>query len=149
MTERARRTGLGQVLGQEPYEAAIGVAGLAGLLELSHTAGSAAAAELYPRWFLYLLGGALAAGGLLTLLGLAGAGAAAGDVGRLMARRVEQFGQYLLGGALVALGVSAICSGSHGVVTGCVDIAIGCAAAAQAVRVSRAIARAGREGAPS
>lgn len=145
MLRRARWTGLGRVLWQQPYEAAVAVASMSGVLELSRTRGSASAAELYPHWILYAIGVLLAVGGALTAAGLLGAGYAASDVGRVMARRFEQAGQYLLSGALLALGASASSQGERGVIAASVDIALAAAAAARAVMVSRAIARAGRD----
>jgi hypothetical protein len=139
--------GLGHVLWRQPYEAVIALASLSGILELSHTVGSAAAALAYSHWLLYAIGILLTGGGALTLAGLLGVGVAFGDVGRVQSRRVEQCGQYLLAGALVILGGSALGVGSRGAITGALDLAIAGAAASRAVTISQVIARAGREAA--
>lgn len=139
-----RLTGVGRVLRQQPYEAAIALSALSGILELSRTAGSGAAV-IYPHWALYVIGVALTVGGALTAAGLVGSGYAISDVGRVLARRIEQAGQYLLGGVLFALGSATASFGTRGVIGASVDLAIGAAAAGRAVMISRVIGRAGRE----
>jgi hypothetical protein len=140
-------TGLGHVLWRQPYEAVIALGCLSGILELSRTTGSAAAALAYSHWLLYAIGLLLTIGGALTLAGLCGAGVATGDVARVQSRRVEQCGQYLLAGALVVLAGSALAVGTRGTITGSVDLAVAGAATARAITIGQIIARAGREAA--
>lgn len=142
---RGRLVGVARILRQQPYEAAIGLVGLSGLLEVSRTSRSLAAAVLYPHWVLVTVGIVLAAGGATTLGGLAGAGTAVGDVGRVMARRFEQAGQFLLCGGFMALGAAAGSFGVRGLLGATVYGAIGCAALIRAVMISQVIARAGRD----
>lgn len=136
--------GLTHILRQQPYETAIGLAAITGILEISNRSGSGALAY-YPVWLIYASGSMLFAGGLLTVAGLVCAGIALTDAGRVDARRVEQFGQYLLAGALGALACAALGFGLRGAIAGSVDFALGGAALARAVVISRAIGAAGRE----
>lgn len=141
---RPRLAGLAHILRQQPYEAAIGLASTTGILEIINRAGSGALA-VYPVWLVYASGMMLFAGGLLTLAGLAWAGLTLSDVGRVLARRVEQSGQYLLAGVLGALACAAISFGLRAAIGGSVDFALGTAALARAITISRVIGSAGRE----
>lgn len=139
-----RLAGLAHILRQQPYEAAVGLAATTGILEISERGGAGAIA-LYPWWMLYAAGLMLFAGGLFTLAGLVSAGLTLSDGGRVAARRVEQSGQYLLAGVLGALACAAVSFGLRGAISGSVDFALGGAALARAVMISRAIGAAGRE----
>ncbi len=118
---------------------------MSGLVELTTGSGAGAVAQ-YPRWLLYLLGSLLFAGGVFTITGLMCAGLLFGAVAVLLARRVEQSGQFLLCGALTALGSAALSFGLRGMISGLVDMALGAAALARGVTISRVIARGGLDG---
>lgn len=141
---RPRLAGLAHILRQQPYEAAIGLAATTGILEVSDRSGSGALA-IYPGWLLYASGVMLFVGGALTAAGLVCVGLALSDGGRVGGRRVEQFGQYLLAGVLGSLACASLSFGLRGAISGSVDFALGGAALARAVMISRAIGAAGRE----
>jgi hypothetical protein len=144
MRKRGRWAELGHVLWQQPYEAVIALACLSGVLEVGRGTGSGSATRLYQHWVLDAIGLVSACGAVLTLAGLVACGIATKEVSRVMARRVEQCGQWLLAGVLLALGIAALSSGVRGVNSGALELATACAATARAVMVSRAITRAAR-----
>jgi hypothetical protein len=142
--ERGRWAELGHVMWQQPYEAVIALACASGVLQVGRGTASGAATRLYQHWVLDAIGLVSLCGAALTLAGLVACGIATKEVSRVMARRVEQCGQLLLAGVLLALGIAALSSGVRGVNSGALELATACAATARAVMVSRAIARAGR-----
>jgi hypothetical protein len=139
-----RWRGLGTVLRQQPYEAAVAVACLSGVLEAWGGRGSGAVSTVFPWWALHLLGATLALGGVLTVGGLIGVGCCLRDVPRVVARRVEQSGQILIAGVLFAVAAGAATYGANGAITSAVDVALAVASAARASVIADTFRTAGR-----
>jgi hypothetical protein len=125
------------VLRQQPYEAAIGTASLSGVVETATGRGSNALSVVIPHWALHVLGAMAVAGGALTLAGLVAAGLASDDAARVGPRRLEQTGQIMLSGVLVALGVGATTYGISSLIPGAMQLAVGAAAAVRAAAIAR------------
>jgi len=140
-----RLTGLGHVGRQQPYEAALALAYLSALWQLSQGTGSGAASRVLPHWALYVTDALLGLGGALTLGGLLAVGVATSDVRRVLGRRVEQAGQLLTAGVLAATGIGAFTAGTPGTVPGAVYTALGAAAVTRASMIGRTFAAAGRD----
>jgi hypothetical protein len=128
---------LAGALRQEPYEAAIGTASLSGVVEMATGRGSNALSVVIPHWALHVLGAMAMVGGALTLAGLVVAALAADDAGGVLARRMEQTGQIMLSGVLVALGIGATTYGISSLIPGAMQLAVGAAAAVRAAAIAR------------
>lgn len=140
--ERVRS--VGRVLRQQPYEAALSVAWLSGVVQMVTGRGSAAVARVLPPWSFHILGGVIALGGMLTLAGLVMAGWSVDDVRRVVARRLEQSGQIMISGVLMVIGVGAVSYGSVGAVTGAVYLALAAATVTRAATIAETFRTAGR-----
>lgn len=141
---RERLSGLAVVWRQQPYEAALSVAWLGGVVQLVTGRASGADAKILPHWALPILSGVIALGGLLTLTGLVMTGMVADDVRRVVARRLEQVGQIMISGVLFATGIGVVSYGVIGAVTGGVYLALGAATATRAAVIAGTFRRAGR-----
>lgn len=141
---RERILGLGRILRQQPYEAAIGLGCLSGLLEAITGRGSNALSAVIPHWALHVLGVMVAAGGVLTLGGLVASGLMVDEVRRVVARRMEQTGQIMISGVLVAIGIGATTYGVGSAIPGVVDLALGLASAVRAAVIADTFRTAGR-----
>lgn len=141
---RERVRSLGRALRQQPYEAALSVAWLSGLVPMVTGRGSAAVARVLPSWSFHILGGVIALGGMLTLAGLVLAGLSVDDVRRVVARRLEQSGQIMISGVLMVIGAGAVSFGAAGAVTGGVYLALAAATVTRAVVIAETFRVAGR-----
>jgi hypothetical protein len=129
---------------QQPYETAIGAASLTGVVELATGRGSSALSMVIPHWALHVLGAVIALGGAMTLAGLMLAAWTADEVRLVVARRVEQAGQIMISGVLVAIGVGAATYGVSSLIPGAVDLALGAASAARAAEIAATFRTVGR-----
>lgn len=141
---RERMVGLGRVLRQQPYEAAVGLGALSGIVEAVTARGSTALSLVIPHWALHALGVMIALGGALTLCGLVLAGVVVDDVRRVVARRMEQAGQIMISGVLAAIGIGAATYGVSSLIPGVVDIALASASAVRAGVIADTFRSAGR-----
>lgn len=141
---RERLRSLGRILRLQPYEAAIGVGSLSGVVELATGRGSSALSAVIPHWALHVLGGMAVLGGLWTLVGLAMQGFVVDDVRRVMARRMEQTGQIMISGVLLVIGIGAATYGVTSVVPGTMELAISVAAAVRAAVIAESFRAARR-----
>lgn len=125
-----RLGGLGHIARQQPYEGAVAFAlGLAAAWSLWGPAQAAGVlGRVLARWQVQAADVMVIAGGTLTLAGLAVAGVVGDAVHRVLARRVEQAGQFLMGGVLAAYALAALSLGVVGVVGALVYGALGGAA---------------------
>jgi hypothetical protein len=139
-----RRVGLRVVLRRQCYEAGAAVACLSGAVEAFTGRGSTVAALVFPWWGLRLAGLMLAGGGACTLAGLGGAGLLVDDVRRVLARRVEQLGQFVQAILLVVLGAGALSRGYSGVIFGAVFCGVGVGALVRGWEISKSFADAGK-----
>lgn len=143
---RGRRLqGLGHIFRQQPYEVAFALACLSALWALRAGSGSGAVARVLPHWGLVATDLVLAAGGALTLFGLVVAGSTLDDVRRVLGRRVEQGGQFLIAGVFAATAIVVYSLGSVGTVPGAVYTALAAASATRAAMIGHTFAQAGRD----
>jgi hypothetical protein len=133
--------GLAHIVRQQPYEGALAFAlGLQAAWSLTQPPREAGAlGRLLDRWQLDVADGALIVGAVLTLAGLAAVAVVTGAVHRVLARRVEQAGQLLIAGVLVAVATAAFSLGHVGVVGGLVYGSLAFAAGLRAVLVGRLV----------
>lgn len=94
-----RVLGLRHIAGQQPYEAALAFAlAMAAAWSLWGPArATGALGRVLARWQVQAADVMVIAGAALTLVGLAAVGVAVDAVHRVLARRVEQAGQFLMG----------------------------------------------------
>lgn len=141
-----RLEGLRHVLRQQPYEAALAVAlTLSSVASLTAGTPPGASARVLPAWALHPVAVLLALGGTLTVGGLFAAGYVLADVRRVLARRVEQAGQTLMGGVLFAVALGAFSVWPAGIVAGSVYAALAGAAGVRAALIGHTFRAAGRE----
>lgn len=142
----SRIDGLLHVLRQQPYEAALALAlAVSAVASLSTGAPPGAAARVLPVWALRPAAALLALSGALTVGGLFGAGYVLSDVRRVLARRVEQSGQTLMGGVLLAVALGAFSAGRVGIVPGTIYAALAAASSGRAALIGHTFRAAGRE----
>ena len=134
-----RLLGLGHVARQQPYEGAMAFAlGLAAAWSLwGPPQGAGVLGRVLVRWQVQAADCMVITGAVLTLGGLVAVGVVRDAVHRVVARRVEQSGQVLLGGVWVAFCVAAFSLGAVGVVGGLVYGALGWAAVLRGVQAGR------------
>jgi hypothetical protein len=140
----ARVRGLGLVLRQEAYEAAIGLACVASGWSAVRGVKSAAAARVLPVWSIRPLEALLCLGGLLTLGALVTVGLTLDEVRKVLARRVEQSGQVLVAGLFFAVAVGAFGAGAAGIISGALYTALAAASAVRAGEIGALFRAAGR-----
>lgn len=142
-----RAAGLGHIARQQPYEGGLAFAlGLAAAWQLTGQPGTGGAlGRVLVRWQLDAADALLVAGCLLTLGGLFAVGVVSDAVHRVLARRVEQAGQFLVGGDLAAFAVAAFSLGRLGVVGGLVYGALAGAAIGRGLLLGRLTAGTGVE----
>lgn len=142
-----RLAGLVHIARQQPYEGALAFAmALSAGWSLSGASGSSGLlGRVLTRWQVDAADVMLITGGVLTLAGLFTVGVADDAVRRVLARRVEQAGQVLMGGVLLALAAAAASLGRAGIVGVLVYGALALAAGLRSVLVGRLVRGSGME----
>lgn len=142
-----RVAGLAHIARQQPYEGAVAFAlALSAAWSLTGAPGSSGAlGRVLSRWQVDAADVMLLAGGALTVGGLFAVGVSQGAVARVLARRFEQAGQFLLGGVLVALALAVASAGRAGVVGVLVYGALAWAAVTRGVLVGGLVHGSGME----